>query len=94
VTTTEGGCARGPRGREAGRVRRDGRGVAHLEKSIGEIQSGLRAAERQIEADARARIRKLQMDAGAQITAETPRTARSRAFSTRRPPWRRARGSG
>ena len=45
------------------------RGAKHLEKSIGEIQKGLRDAERQIEADARARIRKLQRDARRQLTA-------------------------
>ena len=45
------------------------RGVAHLEKSIGEIQKGLRDAERQIEADARARIRALRRDARKQLTA-------------------------
>ena len=45
------------------------RGVQHLEKSIGEIQQGLRDAERQIEADARARIRALRKDARKQLTA-------------------------
>ena len=45
------------------------RGVRQLEKSIGQIQRGLLAAERQIEADARARVRKLRTDARAQISA-------------------------
>jgi len=45
------------------------RGVAHLEKSIAEIQQGLRDAERQVEADARARIRALRRDARKQLTA-------------------------
>ena len=45
------------------------RGVAHLEKSIGTIQKGLRAAERQIEADARKRIRALRKDASAELAA-------------------------
>ena len=43
------------------------RGVQHLEKSIGEIQTGLRDAERQIEADARKRIRALRRDASTQL---------------------------
>lgn len=45
------------------------RGVKHLERSIGEIQKGLRKAERQIEADARARVRELRRDARAQLAA-------------------------
>jgi prefoldin subunit 5 len=45
------------------------RGVQHLEKSIGEIQKGLRDAEQAIEADARMRIRELRKDARAEITA-------------------------
>ena len=45
------------------------RGVAHLEKSIGEIQKGLRGAEKQIEADARRRIRALRKDASAEIAS-------------------------
>ena len=45
------------------------RGVAHLEKSIGEIQKGLRDAERLIEADARKRVRALRKDASAEIAA-------------------------
>ena len=45
------------------------RGVQHLEKSIAEIQKGLRDAEQQIQADARARVRALQKDASARITA-------------------------
>jgi len=42
-------------------------GVKHLEKSIAEIQRGLRKAEHKIEADARARIRELRKDARAQL---------------------------
>ena len=42
-------------------------GVKHLEKSIGEIQKGLRRAERQIEADARAQVRALRIDARTQL---------------------------
>ena len=42
-------------------------GVKHLEKSITEIQQGLRRAEHKIEADARARIRELRKDARAQL---------------------------
>jgi hypothetical protein len=38
-------------------------GVRHLEKSIDEIQRGLRDAEHKLEADARARIRELRKDA-------------------------------
>ncbi|HXK24622.1 MAG TPA: hypothetical protein VMS55_18275 [Myxococcota bacterium] len=45
------------------------RGVAHLERSIGEIQKGLREAERQIEADARARVRALRRDARGRLAA-------------------------
>lgn len=45
------------------------RGAQHLEKSIGEIQKGLRSAERRIEADARARVRALRKDARAQLAA-------------------------
>jgi len=45
------------------------RGMKHLEKSIGEIQQGLRDAEQQIEADARRRVRELQKDARAQLDA-------------------------
>ena len=37
--------------------------VRQLDKSVGEIQRGLRRAERQLEADARARIRELRKDA-------------------------------
>jgi hypothetical protein len=43
--------------------------MKHLEKSIGEIQQGLRDAEQQIEADARRRVRELQKDARAQLDA-------------------------
>ena len=42
-------------------------GVKHLEKSMGEIQRGLRKAERKIEADARARVRELRKDAHTQL---------------------------
>ena len=42
-------------------------GVKHLEKSIAEIQQGLRRAEHKIEADARTRIRELRKDARAQL---------------------------
>jgi len=45
------------------------RGVQNLEKSIVEIQKGLRKAEQRIEADARARIRELRKDARAQLGA-------------------------
>lgn len=41
--------------------------VKHLETSIGEIQQGLRKAERKLEADARTRIRELRKDARAQL---------------------------
>jgi hypothetical protein len=41
--------------------------AGQLEKSVGEIQRGLRRAERQLEADARARIRELRKDARAQL---------------------------
>lgn len=44
-------------------------GVAHLEKSIAEIQRGLRKAERKIEADARARARELRKEARVQLDA-------------------------
>ena len=43
-------------------------GVRHLEKSIGEIQRGLRKAERKLEADARARIRELRTDARTHVS--------------------------
>lgn len=42
-------------------------GIGHLERSIAEIQRGLRKAEKKIEADARARIRALKTDARAQL---------------------------
>jgi hypothetical protein len=42
-------------------------GVKHLEKSIGEIQKGMRKAERRIEADARARVREPRKDARTQL---------------------------
>ena len=45
------------------------RGVKRLEKSISDIQRGMREAERRIEADARARIRRLRKDASARLTA-------------------------
>lgn len=44
-------------------------GVKNLEKSILEIQKGLRRAEQRIEADARVRIRELRKDARAQLGA-------------------------
>lgn len=43
-------------------------GVKHLERSIAEIQHGLRQAEQKIEADARARIRELRKDSLAQLS--------------------------
>ncbi|HEY8153672.1 MAG TPA: hypothetical protein VII72_06040 [Myxococcota bacterium] len=42
-------------------------GIGHLEKSIHEIQRGLRKAEQKIEADARARVRELKKEARAQL---------------------------
>ena len=45
------------------------RGVRHLDKSIGEIQRGLRKAERKLEADARTRIRTLRKDARTHLSA-------------------------
>ena len=45
------------------------RGVIYLEKSIGEIQRGLRKAERKLEADARTRIRELRRDTRAHLSA-------------------------
>ena len=45
------------------------RGIKHLEQSIGEVQRGLRKAERAIEADAKARIRTLRKEAKAQLAA-------------------------
>ena len=44
-------------------------GIGHLEKSIREINRGLRAAERKIEADARARVRELRTHGRAQLAA-------------------------
>ncbi|MBI3785965.1 MAG: hypothetical protein HY270_21440 [Deltaproteobacteria bacterium] len=44
-------------------------GVRHLEKSIGEIQRGLRKAEHKLEADARTRIRELRKDARTHLGA-------------------------
>ena len=44
-------------------------GMRSIGKSIAEIQQGLRAAERQIEADARARIKALRKDARTQLAA-------------------------
>lgn len=44
-------------------------GLKHLGKSILEIQSGLRKAERQIEADARKRIAELRKEGRAQLVA-------------------------
>jgi len=42
-------------------------GLGHLEKSIGEVQRGLRRAEQKIEADARARVRELRREGRAQL---------------------------
>ena len=44
-------------------------GLRNLAKSIGEIQRGLRAAERQIQADARKRIAELRKEGRAQLVA-------------------------
>ena len=44
-------------------------GLRNLGKSIGEIRRGLRAAERQIEADARKRIGELRKEGRAQLVA-------------------------
>jgi len=44
-------------------------GLRNLGKSIGEIQRGLRAAERQIQADARKRIAELRREGRAQLGA-------------------------
>jgi len=44
-------------------------GLRNLGKSIGEIQRGLRAAERQIQADARKRIAELRREGRAQLVA-------------------------
>ena len=44
-------------------------GVRHVEKSIGEVQRGLRKAENEIEAQAKARIRELRRDAGGQLAS-------------------------
>ena len=43
--------------------------VRQLDKSVSEIQRGLRRAERQLEADARARIRELRRDANMPLRA-------------------------
>ncbi len=43
--------------------------IGHLEKSIVDINRGLRAAERKIEADARARVRELRTQGRAQLAA-------------------------
>lgn len=43
------------------------KGVRQLARSITEVQSGLRQAERRIEADARARIRELRKEARTQL---------------------------
>jgi hypothetical protein len=45
------------------------KGVKHLEKSIGEIEKGLRKAEREIAADARLRVRALRKEARAAVAA-------------------------
>jgi hypothetical protein len=44
-------------------------GVKHLEKSIVEIQRGVRKAEKKIEADARVRVRELRKEARSQLAA-------------------------
>jgi len=44
-------------------------GIKHVEKSIGEVQKGLRKAERAIEADAKMRIRQLRKEGKAQLAA-------------------------
>jgi len=44
-------------------------GLRNLGRSIGEIQRGLRAAERQIQADARKRIAELRKEGRAQLVA-------------------------
>ena len=44
-------------------------GIKHVEKSIGEVQKGLRKAEKAIEADARVRIRQLRKEGKAQLAA-------------------------
>jgi hypothetical protein len=44
-------------------------GMGHLEKSIVEIQRGLRRAEQKIEGDARARVRELRKEGRAQLAA-------------------------
>jgi hypothetical protein len=49
-------------------------GLRHLGKSILEIQSGLRRAERQIEADARKRIAELRKEGRAQLVALNARS--------------------
>jgi hypothetical protein len=49
-------------------------GLRHLGKSLGEIQRGLRAAERQIEADARKRIAALRKEGRAQLVALNARS--------------------
>jgi hypothetical protein len=41
--------------------------VRHLDKSIGEIERGVRKAEHKLEVDARARIRDLRKDARTQL---------------------------
>lgn len=44
-------------------------GIKHVEKSIGEVQKGLRKAEKAIEADARMRIRQLRKEGKTQLVA-------------------------
>ena len=68
MATTRAAKSAVARGRRAayGEIKR---GVAHLEKSIGEIQKGLRDAERQIESDARRRIRALRKDASSELAS-------------------------
>jgi hypothetical protein len=44
-------------------------GLKHVEKSIGEVQKGLRKAEKAIEADAKMRIRQLRKEGKTQLAA-------------------------
>jgi hypothetical protein len=54
-----------------------------LDKSVGEIQRGVRRAERQLEADARARIRELRKDARTQLLAVRAKQREAVATLTR-----------
>lgn len=44
-------------------------GIKHVERSIGEVQKGLRKAEKAIEADAKLRIRQLRKEGKTQLAA-------------------------